>query len=74
MVKFARVQVDYSMGATGRSYIVGFGRNPPRRVSCIALKAGGQLLQARGASSRPRHGECGAILAGAALAFRCSLI
>ncbi|KAI7836339.1 hypothetical protein COHA_009798 [Chlorella ohadii] len=44
LVKFARVQVDYCMGATGRSFIVGFGRSPPRRVhhaaaSCPDLPA-----------------------------------
>lgn len=27
----SRVQVTYAMGASGRSYIVGFGRNPPRQ-------------------------------------------
>lgn len=39
LVKFARVQVDYAMGATGRSFIVGFGRNPPRRVSSELLRS-----------------------------------
>ena len=49
LVKFARVQVDYCMGATGRSFIVGFGRNPPRRVRAVgAVAPAAQLLVLRG--------------------------
>lgn len=28
---FAKTQVDYALGSTGRSYVVGFGVNPPQR-------------------------------------------
>ncbi|TYQ16523.1 UNVERIFIED_CONTAM: Highly conserved protein containing a thioredoxin domain [Acetivibrio alkalicellulosi] len=28
---FARTQVDYALGSSGRSYVVGFGNNPPQR-------------------------------------------
>ena len=29
---FAKSQIDYALGSTGRSYVVGFGVNPPQRV------------------------------------------
>jgi hypothetical protein len=29
---FAKQQIDYALGSTGRSYVVGFGNNPP--VKC----------------------------------------
>ena len=28
---FARSQIDYMLGDSGRSYVVGFGHNPPTR-------------------------------------------
>jgi len=28
--EFAKKQVDYALGSTGRSFVVGFGKNPPR--------------------------------------------
>ncbi len=28
---FARQQIDYMLGSTGRSFVVGFGQNPPQR-------------------------------------------
>lgn len=28
---FARQQIDYALGSTGRSFVVGFGVNPPQR-------------------------------------------
>lgn len=32
-IAFARSQVDYALGAHGRSYVVGFGKNWPQQVS-----------------------------------------
>jgi len=29
---FAKSQVDYALGSTGRSFVVGFGINPPTHV------------------------------------------
>ena len=29
---FAKKQINYMLGSTGRSFVVGFGRNPPKRV------------------------------------------
>ena len=29
--KFAKKQLDYILGSNGRSYVVGFGVNPPER-------------------------------------------
>lgn len=28
---FAKKQIDYALGSSGRSYVVGFGKNPPQR-------------------------------------------
>ncbi|AUG56471.1 glycoside hydrolase family 9 protein [Acetivibrio saccincola] len=28
---FAKTQIDYALGSTGRSFVVGFGENPPQR-------------------------------------------
>jgi len=30
-LEFARSQADYALGSTGRSFVVGFGENPPKR-------------------------------------------
>lgn len=30
ILTWARTQIDYAMGSSGRSFIVGFGNNPPR--------------------------------------------
>jgi len=30
-LEFAKQQVDYALGSSGRSYVVGFGENPPQR-------------------------------------------
>jgi len=29
---FAKSQIDYALGSTGRSFVVGFGNNPPQKV------------------------------------------
>ncbi|CAL4122327.1 unnamed protein product [Meganyctiphanes norvegica] len=29
--EFSRKQIDYMLGDTGRSYVIGFGKNPPKR-------------------------------------------
>jgi hypothetical protein len=34
--RMAKTQIDYMMGGAGRSYIVGWGLNPPLRVSHLA--------------------------------------
>ena len=31
-IAFARSQVHYTLGSAGRSFVVGFGQNPPLRV------------------------------------------
>lgn len=31
-LNFGRLQVDYALGRMGRSYVAGFGTNPPLRV------------------------------------------
>lgn len=36
LLALARSQVDYALGSAGRSYVVGWGLNPPLRVSCAA--------------------------------------
>lgn len=34
-LNFGRLQVDYALGRMGRSYVAGFGTNPPLRVRSL---------------------------------------
>lgn len=34
-IAFGRLQVDYALGRMGRSYVSGFGTNPPLRVRAL---------------------------------------
>lgn len=44
-IAFARSQVDYALGAHGRSYVVGFGKNWPQQVRArLGSRAGTKLL------------------------------
>lgn len=37
-IDFAGSQVDYMLGSSGRSFVVGWGTNPPLRVSAVAAR------------------------------------
>lgn len=47
-IAFAKRNLDYCLGSTGRSFVVGVGTNPPRNVSscCCAAAAGTSALRA----------------------------
>ena len=61
-LKFAKSQVDYALGSTGRSFVVGFGVNPP--VNPHHRTAHGSYTNNIGDPANNRHILYGALVGG----------
>jgi len=60
--EFAKSQIDYALGSTGRSFVVGFGENPPKYPHHRAAHGGWEAMMTT--PSEHRHILYGALVGG----------
>lgn len=59
---FAKSQIDYALGSTGRSFVVGFGKNPPKYPHHRAAHGGWEAMMTT--PEEHRHTLYGALVGG----------